>query len=84
METTIKANIEMEAVSSLGLSSPKVAIRYKGQWFKITPKPYESERQTSNVAWKFLKEQKPILDVYREWYAQEEEDAKLLYPFRKG
>ena len=80
MEATIKAAIEVDSTYSVGIS----AIRYKGRWFKITPKPFEPERQTYNIAWRFLKDSKPMVDIYREWYVQEEDDAKLLYPFRKG
>jgi lipocalin len=84
MEKTIKATIEMEAVSHLDDSISKVAVRYQGNWYKVSPKPYEPERQTSNITWRFLKSQTSMVDVYREWFAQEQDDAKLLFPFRKG
>ena len=61
------------------------AVRYNGEWYKITPKPYEPERQTQEIAWTMLRE--PLLkssSAYREWYAREQKHASILYPsFRK-
>ena len=61
------------------------AVRYNGMWHKITPKPYEPERQTHEIAWSMLLDPKitPAL-AYRKWYAGEQRKAKVLYPsFRK-
>lgn len=60
-------------------------IRYNGKWYKIQEKPYEPERQTTEIAWSMLRESslKPP-EAYRNWYAKERENAKVLYPsFRK-
>ena len=61
------------------------AVRYNGVWIKITPKPYEPERQTNDIAWSMIlnPELNPSL-AYRKWFAVERENAKVLYPiFRK-
>lgn len=60
-------------------------VRYNGKWFRITPKAYEPERQTFEIAWSMLREPelKP-LEAYRKWYEKERQNAKVLYPdFRK-
>lgn len=75
----------METSSHVDVSSMEKAIRYKGKWYKIIKKPYESERQTTEISWLIIKEGISSLEAYRKWYAQEREDAKLLYPsFRKN
>jgi len=60
-------------------------VRYKGTWYKITPKPYEPEKQTYQIAWSLLRE--PSLtkeEAYRNWYSRQQEIVKVLYPsFRK-
>ena len=60
-------------------------VRYNGKWFRIQPKAYEPERQTSDIAWSMVRE--PSLkahEAYRNWYSKERENAKVLYPsFRK-
>jgi len=48
------------------------------------PKPYEPERQTYNIAYAIISKGISPEVAYREWFAQERKDAKLLYPsFRK-
>ena len=61
------------------------AVRYNGVWHKIVAKPYEPERQTTEIAWSMLKTPKLTpLSAYRTWYADEQRKAKVLYPsFRK-
>ena len=60
-------------------------VRYNGKWFKITPKPYEPELQTYNVAWAQIRE--PLVapeDAYRAYFEKERKIVKVLYPsFRK-
>jgi hypothetical protein len=58
---------------------PELAVRYKGRWYKITPKKYEPERQTYAIAWKMIKQGISPEQAYREWFAEERETAKLLY-----
>lgn len=59
------------------------AVRYNGEWYTITPKSYEPERQTFEVAWRMIKGES-TQDAYRNWFAAERENAKIFYPsFRK-
>ena len=56
-------------------------VRHNGVWMAITPKAYEPERQTSEIAWAMMRE--PGLTppaAYREWYAREQEKVAVLYP----
>jgi hypothetical protein len=54
-------------------------VRYQGTWQVIAPKPFEPERQTSDVAWSQIKGI-PLLDAYKQWYARERELQQHLYP----
>ena len=56
-------------------------VRYKGRWYSIIPKKYEPERQTFQIAWKMIIEEKDSYKTYREWFIEEQENAKLLYGF---
>jgi hypothetical protein len=56
------------------------AIRVQGKWYKVMPKQYEPERQTYNIAYSIIREGSSPEVAYREWFAQERKDAKLLYP----
>ena len=56
------------------------AIRVQGKWYNIMPKPYEPERQTYNIAYAIISKGTTPEVAYREWFAQERKDAKLLYP----
>lgn len=49
-------------------------IRYNGQWFKITPKPYEPERVTFEIAWMKLNG-----DGYLQWFKKERNISKIVY-----
>lgn len=67
----------MDAVSTM-------VIRYKGKWYKVIPKSYESEYQTNRIAWMIIKDGLTPLDAYRKFFKEEQNMAKLLYPsFRK-
>ena len=63
----------------------KMDIRYKGKWYTITPKPYEPERQTYEIAWMLAKNpDMTSQEAYRLFFEKERRDAKVLYPsFRK-
>lgn len=75
MESTIQTQITNKMVP---------AIRVQGKWYSILPKPYEPERQTYNIAYAIISKGTSPELAYREWFAQERKDAKLLYPsFRK-
>ena len=80
MESIIKTNPIMEKTTKI---SENYAVRYAGSWYEIIPKNYEPERKTYQIAWKMIKEQIDSKKAYREWYLQERESAKLLYPLIK-
>ena len=60
-------------------------LRHNGKWYKVTPKAYEPERQTAQVAWAQIREpHKSKEEVYRNYFEKQREDARILYPsFRK-
>ena len=60
-------------------------VRYQGKWYKITPKAYEPESQTFQVAWAQIREPTvgPV-EHYRRFYEKQRKEARILYPsFRK-
>lgn len=60
------------------------AVHYQDKWFKIVPKAYEPERQTTEIAWMMIKDKIDSQEAYRKWYASEQTMVKVLYPsFRK-
>lgn len=74
----------MESVH-LRSSSSMELVRYKGIYYKITPKAYEPERQTAQVAWAQIREPEiaPI-EHYRRFFEKQRKEAQILYPsFRK-
>ena len=75
----------MEPAVQTKITSKMVpTIRVQGKWYKLMPKQYEPERQTYNIAYKIIRQGCSPEVAYREWFAQERKDAKLLYPsFRK-
>ena len=75
MESIIKTPNMLEKIPST------FQVRYKGSWYSIIPKKYEPERQTFQLAWKMIIEEKESKLAYREWFLKEHEDAKLLYGF---
>jgi hypothetical protein len=79
MEQTIKSQKETQSDDSMA-----TVVRFQGKWYKIAPKKYEPERQTYSIAWEIIKKGVTSKQVYREWFLNEREDSKLLYPsFRK-
>ncbi len=59
-------------------------VRHNGRWYKITPKKYEPERQTSEIAWRMILKGEDSKTAYRNWYADEQKKADIFYPsFRK-
>jgi hypothetical protein len=56
-------------------------IRYRGKWYRINPKPYEPERQTSEIAWMLVRE--PLVlkeEAYRKYFEKQRLESKVLYP----
>jgi len=61
-----------------------MAVRFQGKWYGIAKKQYEPERQTYEIAWNQIQNNKTPQEAYREWFLNEQKNAKLLYPsFRK-
>ena len=72
----------MESAVQTKIKSDKMvpAVRVQGKWYNIMSKPYEPERQTYNIAYAIISKGTTPEVAYREWFAQERKDAKLLYP----
>jgi len=86
MGQTKQASFKMEAIlAEVHMYHTMQAVRYKGKWYKIVPKPYEPERQTFQISWHLIRE--PLVakeEAYRTWFKREQENVKVLYPsFRK-
>lgn len=78
MESVLKTTVHMETSEEMAR-----IFRYKGVWYRIKPKPWESEYQTWWIAAK-LAEGLTQVEAYRLWFAKRQKEAKLLYPdFRK-
>jgi lipocalin len=75
----------MERENTLNTTSQMEIVRYNGKWYKINPKPFESERQTCEIAWALIREPNITTEeAYRKWYEKERKKVKVLYPsFRK-
>jgi hypothetical protein len=75
MESILETTKSMEKIQEI--------FRVSGQWYRISPKPYESEKQTWFIASK-LCQGHTQLESYKLWYSERQKEAKLLYPdFRK-
>jgi hypothetical protein len=46
-------------------------IRFRSRWMEIRPRPYEPERQTTDVAWIQMKEDVSPEEAYRIWYEKQ-------------
>jgi hypothetical protein len=80
MESTKSTDTVLE---TMVVCNQERAVRYNGVWYKISPKPFEPERQTIEIAWRILKGETQT-EAYRNWYEVERKSAKVLYPsFRK-
>lgn len=62
----------------------KPLIRFGGQWHIVNPRPYEPSKQTFQIAWKQVKENKPAEEVYRDWFAKERQISSFLYENKDG
>lgn len=57
---------------------PEYVVRYQGRWFTISPRPYEPERQTTDVAWTQVKEGVTPEEAYRRWYEKQRRISHLF------
>ena len=78
MESIIETSNTMEKNPEM---SKTYQVRYRGSWYSIIPKKYEPERQTFQIAWKMIINDLKPKETYRNWYSEEQENAKLLYDF---
>ena len=46
-------------------------VRHRGRWIEITPRTYEPERMTADVAWIQIKEDATPEEAYRIWYEKQ-------------
>lgn len=53
-------------------------VRYNGKWVMITPKPFEPERMTADIAWIQIKESVSVEEAYRRWYKTQRNISRLL------
>jgi hypothetical protein len=49
----------------------KTIVRFHGRWLEISPRPYEPERMTTDVAWIQIKEDVTAEEAYRLWYEKQ-------------
>ena len=78
-------SFEMDFLDETTILSKMDIVRYKGKWFKIVPKPYEPESQTSKIAWAQVKDEKLTpQSAYSKFFENQRKEARILYPsFRK-
>jgi hypothetical protein len=53
-------------------------VRYQGKWIEISPKTYEPERMTTDVAWIQIKEGVSAEVAYRKWFEQQRKISRFL------
>ena len=57
---------------------PEFVLRYHGRLVKVAPRPYEPERQTTDVAWLQIKEGISAEEAYRRWFEKQRRISRLL------
>ncbi len=53
-------------------------VRFQGKWFEITPRPYEPERMTTDIAWLQIKGGLSKVEAYRKWFETQRKLSRLL------
>ncbi len=53
-------------------------VRFQGKWVEITPRPYEPERMSTDIAWLQIKEGLAAVDAYRKWFETQRKLSRLL------
>jgi hypothetical protein len=53
-------------------------VRYNGRWMEIQPRPFEPERQTTDVAWIQVKERVTPAEAYRRWVELQRKLSRLF------
>lgn len=57
---------------------PDYLVRYQGKWYRISPRPTEPERMTTDVAWLQIKEGLSAQEAYRKWFETQRKLSRLL------
>jgi hypothetical protein len=53
-------------------------VRFLGKWYEITPRPYEPERMTTDVAWLQILRGYDAPTAYRAWVTTQRKLSRLL------
>ena len=53
-------------------------VRFQGKWIEVSPRPYEPERMTTDIAWMQIKEGLTAVDAYRKWFERQRKLSRLL------
>jgi hypothetical protein len=53
-------------------------IRFQGIWFDITPRPFEPERMSTDVAWSQIREGLDAPAAYRAWFMTQRKLSRLV------
>jgi hypothetical protein len=53
-------------------------VRFQGKWFEITPRPYEPERMTTDVAWLQILGGVDGPTAYRRWFEKQRKLSRLF------
>jgi hypothetical protein len=56
------------------------AIRHNGKWYSVTPKQYEPELQTYQVAWMQITMGVSAEEAYLKYYETLRQEVKVLCP----
>ena len=85
MEKEKQSLFKMDFLDKASILTKMDIIRNKGKWFKIVPKPYEAESQTTKIAWALAKDDKlTSQEAYLKYFEKQRKEARILYPsFRK-
>ena len=53
-------------------------VRFQGTWYEITPRPFEPERMTTDVAWAQILGGEDAQSAYRAWFEKERKLSRLF------
>jgi hypothetical protein len=53
-------------------------VRFQGKWFEITPRNFEPERMTTDVAWTQILDGVDAASAYRSWFEKERKLSRLF------
>jgi hypothetical protein len=53
-------------------------VRFQGKWFEITPRGFEPERMTTDVAWLQILEGVDSATAYRSWFERQRKLSRLF------